>query len=150
MEIFIGFEAVTSVVMKSSVFWDIPTCSSLKVNQRFVGFQRGNRALHAKRQNSLEMEIFTSTGRKTAGYLFIIIIIIIISSSSSSSSSSSHNIRDQTCDEGSASLCKLYEKLPGKGRHIPIVHTYFKMYFLSIMYMKLYLMFRFTHSYVFM
>jgi hypothetical protein len=31
----VGFEVLTVVVMKSSVFWDITTCSPLKVNQRF-------------------------------------------------------------------------------------------------------------------
>jgi hypothetical protein len=33
----IGFEVLTAVVMKSSVFWDITPCSSLKVNRCFGG-----------------------------------------------------------------------------------------------------------------
>jgi hypothetical protein len=36
---FVGFEVLTAVVMKSSIFWDITpcTCSPLKVNRRFGG-----------------------------------------------------------------------------------------------------------------
>jgi hypothetical protein len=30
-----GFEVLTAVVMKSSIFWDITMCSPLKVNRRF-------------------------------------------------------------------------------------------------------------------
>jgi hypothetical protein len=33
----IGFEVLTTVVMKSSVFWDIMLYSLLKVNRRFGG-----------------------------------------------------------------------------------------------------------------
>jgi hypothetical protein len=33
----LGFEAITAVVMKSSIFWDITPCSLLKVNRRFGG-----------------------------------------------------------------------------------------------------------------
>jgi hypothetical protein len=29
---FVGFEFLTAVVMKSSVFWDVMPCSSVKVN----------------------------------------------------------------------------------------------------------------------
>jgi hypothetical protein len=32
---FIGFEALTAVAMKSTIFWDITPCSSLSVNWRF-------------------------------------------------------------------------------------------------------------------
>jgi hypothetical protein len=31
----IGFEFLTAVVIKSSIFWDITPCSPLKVNRRF-------------------------------------------------------------------------------------------------------------------
>jgi hypothetical protein len=31
----IGFEVLTAVVMKGSIFWDITLCSPLKVNRRF-------------------------------------------------------------------------------------------------------------------
>jgi hypothetical protein len=31
----IGFEVLTAAVMKSTIFWDITPCSSLKVNRRF-------------------------------------------------------------------------------------------------------------------
>jgi hypothetical protein len=33
----IGFEVLTAVVMKSSIFWVITPCSPLKVNRRFEG-----------------------------------------------------------------------------------------------------------------
>jgi hypothetical protein len=33
----VGFEAVTAVVMKISIFWDITACIPLKVNRRFGG-----------------------------------------------------------------------------------------------------------------
>jgi hypothetical protein len=31
----VGFEVLTAVVMKSTIFWDITPCSPLKVNRRF-------------------------------------------------------------------------------------------------------------------
>jgi hypothetical protein len=31
----VGFEVLTAVVMKSTIFWDITSCSPLKVNRRF-------------------------------------------------------------------------------------------------------------------
>jgi hypothetical protein len=33
--IYVRFEILTAVVVKSSVFWDVTLCSSLKVNRRF-------------------------------------------------------------------------------------------------------------------
>jgi hypothetical protein len=36
----VGFEVLTAVVMKSTVFWDIMPCSSLKVNWHFRGTYR--------------------------------------------------------------------------------------------------------------
>jgi hypothetical protein len=39
-----GFEVLTAVVMKSTVFWDITPCSPLKVNRHFGGAYR----LHLK------------------------------------------------------------------------------------------------------
>jgi hypothetical protein len=32
---YVGFEVLTAVVMKSYIFWDITPCSPFKVNQRF-------------------------------------------------------------------------------------------------------------------
>jgi hypothetical protein len=32
-----GFEVLTAVVMKYTIFWDITPCSPLKVNRRFGG-----------------------------------------------------------------------------------------------------------------
>jgi hypothetical protein len=37
---FVGFEVLTAVVMKSSVFWDETLCSPLKANRRFGGRYR--------------------------------------------------------------------------------------------------------------
>jgi hypothetical protein len=36
----VGFEVLTAVVMKSTIFWDIMPCSLLKVNRRFGGTYR--------------------------------------------------------------------------------------------------------------
>jgi hypothetical protein len=36
----LGFEVVTAVVMKSSIFWDITPYSPLKVSHRFGGIFR--------------------------------------------------------------------------------------------------------------
>jgi hypothetical protein len=33
----VGFEVLTAVVMKISIFWDITPCTPLKVNRRFGG-----------------------------------------------------------------------------------------------------------------
>jgi hypothetical protein len=37
----VGFEVLTAVIMKSSVFWDITLCSTLKVKRRLVVFATG-------------------------------------------------------------------------------------------------------------
>jgi hypothetical protein len=34
--IYVGFEVMTAVVMKSYIFWDITSCSLLKVNRRNI------------------------------------------------------------------------------------------------------------------
>jgi hypothetical protein len=36
----VGFEILTAVVMKSTIFWDITPCSPLSVNRRFGGTYR--------------------------------------------------------------------------------------------------------------
>jgi hypothetical protein len=36
----VGFEALTAVVMESTIFWDIMSCTPLKVNLRFGGTYR--------------------------------------------------------------------------------------------------------------
>jgi hypothetical protein len=38
--VIVGFEVLTAVVMKSSIFWDITPCSPLKVNRSFGGTYR--------------------------------------------------------------------------------------------------------------
>jgi hypothetical protein len=45
----VGFEVLTAVVMKSTVFWDITPCSPLKANRRFGGTYR----LHLHGRNML-------------------------------------------------------------------------------------------------
>jgi hypothetical protein len=35
--VFVGFEVLTEVVMKSTILWDITPCSALKINRRFGG-----------------------------------------------------------------------------------------------------------------
>jgi hypothetical protein len=37
---FVGFEVLTAVVMKSTIFWDMTSCRPLKVNWRFGGTYR--------------------------------------------------------------------------------------------------------------
>jgi hypothetical protein len=50
-----GFEVLTAVVTKSSIFWDITPCSPLKVKRRFGGTYRihlqGRRISRARNQN---------------------------------------------------------------------------------------------------
>jgi hypothetical protein len=41
--IYVGFEVLTAVVMKSTVFWDITPCSPLSVSRRFGGTYRLHR-----------------------------------------------------------------------------------------------------------
>jgi hypothetical protein len=36
----VGFQILTAVFMKSSIFWDITPCTPLKVNRRFGGTYR--------------------------------------------------------------------------------------------------------------
>jgi hypothetical protein len=38
--LYVGFEVLTAVVMKSTIFWDITPCCPLKVNRRFGGTYR--------------------------------------------------------------------------------------------------------------
>jgi hypothetical protein len=40
MDSCIGFEVLTAVVIKSTIFWDITPCSPLSVNRRFGGTHR--------------------------------------------------------------------------------------------------------------
>jgi hypothetical protein len=44
---FVGYEVLRAVVMKGSIFWDIASCSLLKVNRRF----RGTCCLHLQGQS---------------------------------------------------------------------------------------------------
>jgi uncharacterized protein YjiK len=51
----VGFEVLTAVVMKSTIFWDIKPCSPLKVNRFFGGKYRlhlqGRRISEARYQH---------------------------------------------------------------------------------------------------
>jgi hypothetical protein len=38
--IHVGFEVLAAVVMKSTIFWDMRSCSPLGVNRRFGGTYR--------------------------------------------------------------------------------------------------------------
>jgi hypothetical protein len=40
----VGFEVLTAVVMKSTIFWDITPCSPLSANRRFGGIRVEERA----------------------------------------------------------------------------------------------------------
>jgi hypothetical protein len=35
---YVGFEVLTAVVLKGTIFWDITPCGPLSVNQRFGGY----------------------------------------------------------------------------------------------------------------
>jgi hypothetical protein len=65
----IGFEVLTTVVMKSTIFWDITPCSPLKVNRRFGGTYhlhlQGRRISRARnqRENKWQAEDFQLTTR---------------------------------------------------------------------------------------
>jgi hypothetical protein len=52
---YVGFEVLTAVVMKSTIFWDITPCISMKVNRRFGGTYRlhlqGRRISKARNQS---------------------------------------------------------------------------------------------------
>jgi hypothetical protein len=62
-----GFEVLTAVVMKSSIFWDIMQCSSLKVNWRFGRTYRlhlqGRRRIQARnyREESIKWVFWVVT-----------------------------------------------------------------------------------------
>jgi hypothetical protein len=44
----VGFEVLTAVVMKSSTFWDITSCSPLKVNHLLVSCSANSSTLKMK------------------------------------------------------------------------------------------------------
>jgi hypothetical protein len=52
---YFGFEVLTAVVMKTTLFWDITPCSSFKFNRRFGGTYRlhlqGRRISRARNQH---------------------------------------------------------------------------------------------------
>jgi hypothetical protein len=48
-----GFEVLTEVVMKNSIFWNITPCSLLKVNRNFGGTCPSNFRVKNKTNNKL-------------------------------------------------------------------------------------------------
>jgi hypothetical protein len=54
---YVGFEVLTAVVMKSTVFWDITPCNRLRVIRRFGGTYRlhhqGRRISRAENQREI-------------------------------------------------------------------------------------------------
>jgi hypothetical protein len=63
----LGFEVLTAVVMKSSIFWDIKPCSPLKFNRRFGGTYRlhlqGQKISRARNQRESRLQNGTHRGR---------------------------------------------------------------------------------------
>jgi hypothetical protein len=57
-------EETTNVYMKSSMFWDITSCISLKVNQRFGGTCRLHLQDQSIRQARNQREISVKSGGK--------------------------------------------------------------------------------------
>jgi hypothetical protein len=51
----VGFEVLTAAVMNNSIFWDIPSRSSLKINRRFGGtcrlYLQGRKISHVRNQH---------------------------------------------------------------------------------------------------
>jgi hypothetical protein len=54
----VGFDVLTAVVMKSSIFWDITPCSSLKDNRHFGGTYRLH--LHGRRKSRASLALLDS------------------------------------------------------------------------------------------
>jgi hypothetical protein len=67
----VGFEVLTAVVMKSSIFWDITPCSPLKVNRSFGGTCRfhlqGRKISLARNQRESRWQADPEDG----GYMFL-------------------------------------------------------------------------------
>jgi hypothetical protein len=62
---YVRFEVLAAVVMKSSVFWDATLCSTLKINQCFRGTcrlhlqgQRTNQHEAGSRRSSADLDLF--------------------------------------------------------------------------------------------
>jgi hypothetical protein len=56
----VGFEVLTAVVMKSTIFWDVTPCSPLKVNRCFGGTY----GLHFHGEKWAEQETSVRAGGK--------------------------------------------------------------------------------------
>jgi hypothetical protein len=87
-----GFEVLTAVVMKSTIFWDITPCSPVKVNRRFgriyrlhlQGRKKADQGTSVKAggQKTLKMEPICSSEtsvdtQRTHGVIFQKIVLFI-------------------------------------------------------------------------
>jgi hypothetical protein len=61
---YVGFEVLTAVIMKSTIFWDITLCSPLSVNRRFGGNILRSSACHLLSCWFLARLIFSSLKMK--------------------------------------------------------------------------------------
>jgi hypothetical protein len=68
-----GFEVLTAVVMKSTIFWDITPCSPLKVNRRLGGTYRlhlqGRKISRARNQRESRWQAEVNFQRTTRRYI---------------------------------------------------------------------------------
>jgi hypothetical protein len=62
----VEFEVLTAVFMKSSIFWDLMSCSPLKVNRRF----RGTCCLHLQSQRICQERNQNEEGSLPGGNMF--------------------------------------------------------------------------------
>jgi hypothetical protein len=67
----VGFEVLTAVVMKSSIFWDIMSCSPLKVTPRFGGTCRLHLQIRRMSQTTNEREAGCKQSSEDGGDVFL-------------------------------------------------------------------------------
>jgi hypothetical protein len=65
----VGFEVLTAVAVKNSIFWDITLCSLLKDNRRFRGTFRLN--LQGRRINQTRNQLETGNQQNVASIIWI-------------------------------------------------------------------------------
>jgi hypothetical protein len=69
----VGFEVLTALTMKSSVFWDITLTSPVKVNRRFRGTYRLSLRDRRVSQQRNHYEVGSKQSRHHAGFLLALI-----------------------------------------------------------------------------
>jgi hypothetical protein len=71
LDYYLGFEVLTAVVMKSTIFWDITACSPLKANRRYGGIYclhlQGLKIIRARNQRESRWQ----TGLEDGGDIFL-------------------------------------------------------------------------------